>query len=678
MKFSLRWLMVGVFLICMALGTRETIRSYHWHRSLPVDFHLASNDGKFRWEPAEGSVRFGKAEVERARKRASRQRHEVVSMLLRNFQEGGVGLIPSQEYGPKLRELLIVKVRDRFQHGVRLNNPWKLDLFEFWICLKDPESLEYTVEVLGRGNSEEIRQLVRALDDKLDSAFLDDERILNAITRYLQNDEVAVEVIEQLLASDLPFGQREIVDVLGRRDRTVLSPHSMPGVFAVPNAQRELYWNAKELVLRMKCLAHCCDRDITPVDAFRLVMLMASEAEEMVGTSAFEDIQVGEQFSITLSEVYLYLRSRIEEPTRKRLADFAFQINDFRSFLILATDNEQEKVKWLFSNRRATVCQQTSYLWQRNDEEFEAGFCASLPNPKSGLDCPCAIEALVKKLALMDPAFAKPLMLELMNEGSQIAFVECGRLWENSEDPHVVAMLTHRLESMVREYHESMNARSGRSMIDPRSRERQVLESLEMVSRTAAARYPESSFGRFEFDGSVFRRPHPRSPPSIPKLKLFLQRAGMDTSFEYSSSRVGPVVHETFAVNGRLARWSDRGQTEPQCESLLNASRGVFEPDIFVEKNPNRHQRYWVEVALDDCVYRFHILGDRWFTQLQLCDIFNHILERKRIGYRFIPVGRGLVYFGKPELFNGLQEHFGIKFLVGADAYLESGSRGSK
>ncbi len=633
-------------------------------------------------------MRFGKKEVERVRRLASLQRNDVASNMLAAVAEDGVREPHSlMDYGPKLKELLEVKLKEQFSQYPNLKKTSQFGLLGFWVSLEDPAALEFVAEVLERGSSGEIRKLVRTLagqDENAGIPFFENERFASALIQYLQGDEVVLELVEGLAKGEFRLSDSAVVEVLSDRNRialrnrNMLHPKTSGRMRRWLKGEKEKYLVAEKLVARMSCLHYPYEIRLPSVDVNRLMILFTEQALEISGSPQFDAAEVDTYFSETMSDVARYLRFRVDESSRRELAELTFRINDFQSFLVLATDAEQEEVKLLFSRRESLGGIPTSFRRDHlgENKSLEDAFYKSLPNPVSGLESPFLVDVLVMRLATMEPEFARPMMLELMKEGIRIAFAECGKLWEGSDDLEVVTLLERRLQEIDSEISSEGSGRIAQMNL-MNYEWPGAFASLKKVSPVAASRIPATWKRKFSPDMNAKVPPRPR--PTIQELEVFFQRAGLKTRFENGASRISAEdIHETLDLNGRLAVVDEFASLESQCESLLNASLGVFEPDIYVEQDPDRSMRCWVDIAMDDCVYRFDILNDRWFRQLQLCDVFNHILERRRFEQRFIPASKRVIYFGSPSLFEGLKDRFGIEFEPGSKAYLALNGGDSK
>jgi hypothetical protein len=185
MRFSLRWLLGLIVIICLILGAREVRRSYLWHCNLPVTYHL--NESWSEWQshppaefPSTIEILFDQQSVSNAKANANQQRKMLIDVVVERTLANDRGsqyppVFPAHEsrfrtFYPefvcteveaKLRSLLLTQSLSgeawQWQNKVKVLG---------WLLAKDDSALCELVSEFMKGSSTDRRkvQLVRAIE----------------------------------------------------------------------------------------------------------------------------------------------------------------------------------------------------------------------------------------------------------------------------------------------------------------------------------------------------------------------------------------------------------------------------------------------------------------------------------------------------------------------------------
>lgn len=678
-KFSLRLFAALFTLIAILLGAREAVRSYHWHRNLPVSLHIQSEDRDSQETSVHVKARFGQAEVDRVRKAAAKQREEVAKQQFddlvstkndRFYRHNGYHSAPYYFHGPRFRSALQERVRTWFFRNPDLSDDRQLELLTYLFETNDPAAFDFISEVLAQDATPNIHLVLKVLKSGWfrHTWYEDHEKFHRSMAKYLKTNQIPGEMMDWLVWHDIPLTHPEIINILGSRDRIELKPETTARLSSMGLSPSEMedYVAAEKLAARVRWLAGSPPGYLPRDQIVPLLRLLAAEAKEIVDTPQFESAEIRDTFVLALAEIASGFRGAGEshkEPCAE-LADLAFQLNCYLVFLIAAGDSARERINWIYENRKSLV---QPLPWEFDEDAdgslnkllHEDTTVGPIPYPRSGLDCPIQDDFLAMALWGAEKEFARPKLLQLMKEGVSLAFVGAGDCWEGTDDDEVVELLRARL-SEVRS-----KLTGKRSDWELEQEAFEVYESLKKVSIWAATQVVPAERPS---PGVAFVEPE----GTIEEMRECFTAFGLRVpdGYEWDHDREATSV---FIMNQRFAHIVN-GDLEAQCESLLNASVGIFEPDVHVHPSDSGSQHRLVEVALDHCVYQFPMRIDCKTHQLVLCDVFNHILERQHLEYRFLTSHSDECYFGKPELFKQLSERFEIRFLRGAEAYFPSGS----
>jgi hypothetical protein len=668
MRFSLRLLLGLIVLICLILGAREARRSFLWHRTLPIEFPLANANGNHAPYSMAAEVRFGKANADRVRAKASQQREKQATRLIDIFAPTeSLRTTPyaSVEIGPKLRPIYQSQLKAGFLKDPDLTKNVPSYLLIRWLDSGDPKAIDWVAEEIRQADPGRLRALIEPMNHSVTAQFLQDEQFHDAIRDYLRGPQVIEEIVDWAIGR-VHFVDDEIAQILTSPERFVVKQETVETLRDCSGDQYDRQLAAENLLARLRLLG-LDNRGITEQHAYATVRSLHKEVVTNRNLAEFRERSVVDVFQKAtvelVSRILKELRAEARDSsTLHEFAEFVWQQNDFTLFICLADRNHQDRLDWLFRNR-----EQLGFLDKRdpgfqvaissNEQNVPAKFYEALPNARSGFDRPFDFGWLAKLLALQGPEFAQPRLLQLMREGVVEAYLQAGEVWKGTEDKAVLDLLIAKAASV------SETPGAFRQIHKDR-----LYDSVELVSPAAVSSLPKyfRSAKAVTFDVPAGQ---------LKDLADCFQRYGIEAEFEDDAWWVYWEVLGVLEANECGTRFTSEGPH--MCESLLNASIGVFEPDVSVEEVGEGSGLYAIEVALDDHVYSFEINSAHRSWLLQLCDFYNHILEREKISERFFPTAE-MVCFGEPELFEELKWRFDFGLYEGAEFYFPEKGRATK
>ena len=674
-KFSLRFFVALFTLIAIALGAREAIRTYRWHRNLPVALHIQSQQRESREISLHVKATFDRAEIERVQKAAAEQREAITKAsfddLVNNandrfYQDQGYYRSALFDYGPKLRRSIQDRVRKWFFRNLDLSVPTQFELFVYLLETNDPAAVGFLSAEFSK-EQPDIELLVRALNNGwfYDFWFADHEKFSQSLVDYLKRDQISESFMEWLKGRRLPKAGKEIVKILSDSKRIALSQKTLAELEALGLSPSDLNQikAAENLGFRMDWIGAGA-WSLSSQQAVAVLQSLAEEAKQFVDTPAFDSADLKIRFIEAMYNVAFHIRWRDDfdgKPPQDEFVELAYQLNCLPIFFMVFGEAEKEKVEWLFDNRKTLVesvskdsSDATEVESRLGDQHLKESFFELLNSSPSGFDMSIDYDWVTLILEDHDKEYAQPLFLEMMREGIPEAFRRAGVSWEGTENEEVVQLLKRRLRNV----RSKLTGRYSDWKLEEEAYE--IYQSLITVSPSEVGQVVpverrHSNYSYEEPEGTV------------EELRDCFQEFGLKVQDRYQpdSHEVETIID--MIINQRFA-FVFGGPLEERCEALLNASVGVFEPDVYV--HPSGGNFRFVEVALDHCVYQFEIREDCNSPQMLFCDVFNHILERQRIEYRFAPTTGGDVYFAKPELLKELRDRFGARFEDGVEDYL--------
>jgi hypothetical protein len=488
MRFSLRALVIILTLIATVLGTREAIKLYHWHRHIPVVYHLAAGDTA--GFPNELIVEFDRQKALKTKELARKQqkafadevfsdhaevanfwiRRSVSAENLQRFQrrygvgqQSGKHLQPfeplySVTYSPAVRAHVDQKNRDSFLSDPGIAKISQQRLLANWLASKDPQAAAWLTDQL-KTSDQDTRNMILGflgsgniiLPESSVVWLAEHSRFRNSILSLIHDDsDLQDPVFRVVRRLKIRAAATKIQSMF---DRITIEP-------APKKIELDSQWMAR-VQNKLKLLAHLTllrpdSKTLEDVEAVGNIIsgvCLHHEVSPLADADQFHESQLHKRIRILVNSLTWSLRTvgrTGDEAVKVHAAELAYRWNLFNLFLELAGPSHEAKVTQLFRLRKS-LCYKEFFVdfYAKTFGDFSPAkrqaFYAELPSPETGFEEMLLVENLANAAVRVSDETAKQIVRQLALERIDHAVLLCGKLFEGTEEPELIQFLEKEL-----------------------------------------------------------------------------------------------------------------------------------------------------------------------------------------------------------------------------------------